>query len=638
LRVARTPPALYGQAVMGSYRGLLVLLTIAVASPVSAGWAAEQPATQASLPLAGVRYAGAVDAHPVRFPSELIPMELRVSRHRRVLRFAKLKLDASCTDRLYAWWTYALRPVATRHGHFSTKQRFSLVHGGKTWRAAIGIDGAFSSKPVPGAQGKLSAAIRVPRRGNRRAMTCRTGRKHFDLAAAAGARTKVGALRQLSGAAGCLTPKGGAGCARVRGVTKHVDAKSIVVTPGGRYVYVAVDSGVLAFSRDPSTGALAQLPGPSGCFSAAAIAGCARSSRMRHPLRLVLSPDGTTLYVTWVDRDSTALPPRAGLSVLRRDASGNGTLTELEGASGCVDDAGIEGCTKWGHPEGGLTIAPDGAHLYVGVEVVRPDVIAQGVATLKVLAPSGGVSPTSPLVCVADPVDGTVPAGCADPIVGWGTEHMTFAPGGRHLYASAQAFVRDPATGALTAISGRGGCYRFDEDDLTPGLECMLLRAFGAGGRGGAFLPIAVSADGRNVYMADGDRVAGAFERNSQTGTLRQLRGRAGCVRLDGGKGCGYARALYGPDLLRVSPDGRSVYASNFLADSLVVFRRNRSTGVLRQLAGPSGCVAGPGGLLAHSCAPMRAYSIRDFAMSPDGRNLYTAADASIGVFTRRTR
>ena len=147
---------------------------------------------------------------------------------------------------------------------------------------------------------------------------------------------------------------------------------------------------------------------------------------------------------------------------------------------------------------------------------------------------------------------------------------------------------------------------------------------------------IAVSPDGRNVYVASSKSNAIAiFRRNRGTGKLTQPRGPAGCIASRGPKSCAAAVGLDGPNSVAVSSDGRSVYATSRAANSLTVFARNPKGGGLTQLPAGFGCVSG---LPVPLCASGRALVGPDVvAVSPDGRNVYVGSffGNAVAVFNR---
>jgi DNA-binding beta-propeller fold protein YncE len=132
---------------------------------------------------------------------------------------------------------------------------------------------------------------------------------------------------------------------------------------------------------------------------------------------------------------------------------------------------------------------------------------------------------------------------------------------------------------------------------------------------------VAVSPGGGNVYVTSmrSDAVA-VFRRNRGTGALRQLRGRAGCVRNGGGRRCRRGRALRDPFSVVVSPDGRNVYVVSLASQAIDAFRRSRRTGALRQVG--SRPLAGPSSL----------------ALSPNGRFLYVGTTNGVAAFRRNPR
>jgi DNA-binding beta-propeller fold protein YncE len=85
---------------------------------------------------------------------------------------------------------------------------------------------------------------------------------------------------------------------------------------------------------------------------------------------------------------------------------------------------------------------------------------------------------------------------------------------------------------------------------------------------------VAMSADGRNVYVTSANAVVG-LRRNPRTGALNEPPGSAGCISEDGSDPCADGRALSGAYGAAVSADGKSVYVASL--DSAAVARLERS-------------------------------------------------------------
>ena len=130
---------------------------------------------------------------------------------------------------------------------------------------------------------------------------------------------------------------------------------------------------------------------------------------------------------------------------------------------------------------------------------------------------------------------------------------------------------------------------------------------------------VAISADGRNVYVAA--RVSSAvatFARDPATGALAQLGGENGCIAQGGVDGCrpSTSPSLRGARGVAVSPDGRNVYAGAFSASALSIFRRKPGTGALRRLRAPGAASptasrdarpAAPSGAACTTCGASRS-------------------------------
>jgi DNA-binding beta-propeller fold protein YncE len=135
--------------------------------------------------------------------------------------------------------------------------------------------------------------------------------------------------------------------------------------------------------------------------------------------------------------------------------------------------------------------------------------------------------------------------------------------------------------------------------------------------------PPTVSRDGRTVYVpVIDDSALIAMKRNKRTGLLRQVDREVDGVRGVDGLGFVFAAA--------VSPDGRHVYATGTSDGAVAIFRRNRRSGRLI-FAGARFNGAGGGNALSNPY---------DVVVSADGKNVYVAADAdrAVTVFRRNRK
>jgi DNA-binding beta-propeller fold protein YncE len=104
---------------------------------------------------------------------------------------------------------------------------------------------------------------------------------------------------------------------------------------------------------------------------------------------------------------------------------------------------------------------------------------------------------------------------------------------------------------------------------------------------------IAVSPDGRSVYATSRNANSlTVFSRNPKGGGLEQLPAGFGCLSGLPVPVCASGRALLGPDVVVVSPDGRNVYVGSFFGNAVAVFNRDPATGALAQPSGAAGCIA----------------------------------------------
>jgi len=151
---------------------------------------------------------------------------------------------------------------------------------------------------------------------------------------------------------------------------------------------------------------------------------------------------------------------------------------------------------------------------------------------------------------------------------------------------------------------------------------------------------LALSPDGRNVYVAAGASVV-VLDRH-RSGTLTRAKGYRDCR--TGRTGCPVARGVVNAAGIALSADGRSLYVSS--EGGVAAFARTPRSGTLRQLPGQAGCIAPDGG---QGCAMGRAVggsdlaavtygnriSARRIVVSRDGTRVYAVSNAGIAVFAR---
>ncbi len=214
--------------------------------------------------------------------------------------------------------------------------------------------------------------------------------------------------------------------------------------------------------------------------------------------------------------------------------------------------------------------------------------------------------------------DGTGP--CADGHALINPADVAVSPDGKSVYASSflsNAVVRlnrNTTTGAIAQPAGTAGCI--SETGAGPCAD-----GHGLSGSYG----VAVSADGKSVYVAspNSDAVA-RFNRGTTYGAIAQPAGTAGCISETGAGPCADGHGLSGSYRVAVSADGKSVYVAS--GESNAVARLNRSTtsGAIGQPAGVAGCISETG---AGPCADGHGLGIASgVAVSPNGKSVYVGS------------
>lgn len=238
------------------------------------------------------------------------------------------------------------------------------------------------------------------------------------------------------------------------------------------------------------------------------------------------------------------------------------------------------------------------------------------------------------IAAVSKPVPG---CGKARALVGpgpfMGSRAIALSPNGKHVYVASSGsdaiaiFFRNPKNGTLSQAKGAGGCIAAKAAE-----GCAIAVGLDAPNS------VAVSADGRNVYATARDSNAVvAFARNPKSGALTQLPPASGCVAGLAIPGCVLGRALVGPDVVVISPDGKNVYVGSFFGNAVAEFARDATTGALTQPSGTAGCIAEGA---ANGCASGTALGAPEgLAITGDGTAVYVAAALSnaVSVLARDT-
>ena len=177
---------------------------------------------------------------------------------------------------------------------------------------------------------------------------------------------------------------------------------------------------------------------------------------------------------------------------------------------------------------------------------------------------------------------------------------MAFAPDGRTVYVTAFdvsrviTFTRDPATGTLTVKPGGAGCISGVVNDG----PCRHANGIST------VRDLAVSPDGRDLYVASGFDAAGAvtalaIDAAGELSPIADGAEGAGCVRDTFGDGCMDGRALGSPGGMGFGPDGRTLYVATSKLENggatvnggVTVLKRDPASGRLKVMDGVTGCV-----------------------------------------------
>ncbi len=449
------------------------------------------------------------------------------------------------------------------------------------------------------------------------------------VAGSAATAPTIGTLTQQPDPSGCIADSGKpvTGCATATallGPAPFFGSHSVVVSPDGRNVYAVSfgSSAVVVFDRDPSTGSLTQKSGTAGCISAAPKTGCARGRALSRPTSVDISPDGHSVYVASLLGQAVAVFDRR---------PSDGVLRQKAGRTGCIANSGRAGCATGRALEGPFAVAvsPTGNSVYVND--FRGDAVAvfdrSTTGALRQKPGPAGCIVNGPAMFRAT---NTPTEGCTTGVGLDGPEGSAVSPDGKSFYVGSAiggtlaVFDRRP-DGTLVQKAGRAGCFGGRK-----AVECTQ-----AAGLVGAD-SIAISRNGRSVYVVSGIGNSLALFDRDRSGRLSQLVGVGGCfTNMKKSRSCTPARQLGRPEGVVVSRDGSSVYVGSYKSSAIAVFDRDHYTGTLVQRAGANGCIVD---VATSGCVTGKALAnANGLAISPDGHSVYVGAFGSnaVDVFDR---
>jgi hypothetical protein len=332
-------------------------------------------------------------------------------------------------------------------------------------------------------------------------------------------------------------------------------------------------------------GSVHQVNGKDGCYttdgsSAAGPGTCRKIRGGNGSTSLAVSPDGRSAYLVGYGTSNSpgGVPV---LSVFRRDPR-TGILRQLAGTKGCFSTDGL---------------SPDGPNTCTDARNLDT-----GDATSLTISGNGR------FVYVAS----------------------QYTPAPTHEVGGIAIFRRDVMTGALSQLRGKLGCISATGESEDGPSTCARAREVDSVSN------VHLTPDQKYLYASvyDGQPHSGIaiFGRDSTNGTLRQLRGKDGCVTDNGTTAQSgtsvVCRAMpnLGVPWDVATPDNRFAYVPDKVNNLVQGFRRN-SAGGLVPLAGRGGCVSDTGSspLGPGTCVHGRGlFDVERAVLSTDSRFIYT--------------
>jgi DNA-binding beta-propeller fold protein YncE len=376
-------------------------------------------------------------------------------------------------------------------------------------------------------------------------------------------------------------------------------ADGVAVSPDGATVYVtsSASGSVIAFARNPASGALSRL----GCFEEILRPGspCVAANVFPGSSNVVASADGKALYIASPELGAVSaltaslLPPKPGGSGSASEPAPS--VASLFGApiqslaNPCIGVNGVDGTCAVGVATQSLSelvLSPDGKQLYASaLSSAAIDIFTRDVS--GAITQSGCLKTEPP------------PGLCSASSLKDSPHSLAVSPDGKNLYATdasgtpgrIDVLTRDPASGALTDAS----CVDFlppppekqeeseeekqqEKPEATPPGPCAHVPGLGSAS------VIAVSGDGSAVYTFGSDSAA-FFARDPASGKLTET----SCAAAED-KRCASVPALRGDKTgIAVSPDGHEVYFADFNANAVFAFTLGAAVTTARVAVSHSG-------------------------------------------------
>ena len=335
---------------------------------------------------------------------------------------------------------------------------------------------------------------------------------------------------------------GGSGCRRV---DTPVNPGDLRVSPDGRQLYVAFEGasdeggyyagGLGVLEIDPQTGTVAApTPAPrDGCGAFDCPAGSTAAW-------VELSPEGRFLYAGGGGESDGRVyrrSPRSGALTPERHYLGLARANAAE-------------------------LSADGRYLYV---VGGEDPV------LRTYARNGATGALRQVRAEGGCFDGgsAITPGCAPIGLDLSAADMTVTRDGRHVYVAGErpfdtltivALRRNPRTGTLTRVRGRGGCVR---ERASRGCRTLHVPRYGGlrrlSGVSGVIADLATDPRGRQLYVLT-DRGVAVLRRDRHTGALSQPPGQRGCLANRSRGGCRSLLGVERPQAIAVDAFDGTLY------------------------------------------------------------------------------